>query len=583
MEEEYIDELESDNSVNIPQQNNYNFSNKLQKNNFVNRFNNRKGNKAQTAELNDKKNEARTNFVNAKKDYRKQKNAAKFSNDNHNLEKAKLNKKNAKTEYNKTKSNLKTDRLNKLKAANYARKNPLEATKALVKNKLKNTLKSFIMKNPTVVIFLVSGIFILFLLLITAMGLLNGKQHSSAQSANLNGSGYVMVDSEGNVIEGNILEFIARWEGGLHLCTTSSGKPGYKAYDGADGTITVGSGLSNHFFSGTDTAKYIISNNLTEDLRKSGSTFYVNEGDCVNKNNLEKLFIFAGEDKYRKPLINAMSKYNVKLEKHQIDALTSFNYQHGAGDSELLIKKYKEEGYEGLWSFFLKYDGADNKPGVKKRRKGEFALFVTGDYTDRGLFDSRTLPIPNYEYYDSEGVMAREAKKVYHGNYSDGNDEFMFPLEINPDSKPLCTSPKSPKRVNPIDGKVYSHDGLDLDASPPPNVLAAKSGKVLRTKKSCVYKSKNGRDPGCNVVIDHGDGMETKYYHLKKGTVTVSAGDNVEQGQILGIMGATGTSTGEHLHFEILKNGIPVDPYDYLDLKSIVTSGSYHNCKYHGK
>lgn len=65
---------------------------------------------------------------------------------------------------------------------------------------------------------------------------------------------------------------------------------------------------------------------------------------------------------------------------------------------------------------------------------------------------------------------------------------------------------------------------------------------------------------GTHVEIDHGDGLVSRYLHMEKGSLKVKNGDAVKCGTVLGYMGKTGRATGEHLHFEVLQNGNPIDP-----------------------
>ncbi len=64
------------------------------------------------------------------------------------------------------------------------------------------------------------------------------------------------------------------------------------------------------------------------------------------------------------------------------------------------------------------------------------------------------------------------------------------------------------------------------------------------------------------VEINHGDGVVTRYAHNQKNDV--KAGDMVQRGQVIAALGSTGRSTGPHLHFEVYKNGRPVDPSSYI-------------------
>ena len=67
------------------------------------------------------------------------------------------------------------------------------------------------------------------------------------------------------------------------------------------------------------------------------------------------------------------------------------------------------------------------------------------------------------------------------------------------------------------------------------------------------------------VTIDHGNGLVTKYMHHDK--VYVKPGDRVEKGQQIGLSGTTGNSTGNHLHFQVEKDGVAIDPLLYLDIQ----------------
>ena len=68
---------------------------------------------------------------------------------------------------------------------------------------------------------------------------------------------------------------------------------------------------------------------------------------------------------------------------------------------------------------------------------------------------------------------------------------------------------------------------------------------------------------GIHLLIDHGNGYRTLYAHMSAAHVGV--GDAVEQGQVIELVGSTGTSTNPHLHFEIRANGSPIDPLPFFD------------------
>lgn len=111
-------------------------------------------------------------------------------------------------------------------------------------------------------------------------------------------------------------------------------------------------------------------------------------------------------------------------------------------------------------------------------------------------------------------------------------------------------------RIHPISGVNKLHGGMDFGGGGP--IVAAQSGTVSVAQYSSSW--------GWYVKIDHGNGLATLYAHMVQGSLRVSAGQQVSQGQQLGTMGTTGASTGVHLHFETYQNGVRVNPAPYLGM-----------------
>jgi hypothetical protein len=112
-------------------------------------------------------------------------------------------------------------------------------------------------------------------------------------------------------------------------------------------------------------------------------------------------------------------------------------------------------------------------------------------------------------------------------------------------------------RIHPITGRLQHHDGIDI-ATPTifgADIVAVASGRVT-------YSDWNG-GYGNYIRIEHGDGITTHYAHCN--TLLVPWGTQVTQGQRIATVGTTGSSTGPHLHFEVRKNGTPIDPIEYLN------------------
>ncbi|MBR5060260.1 MAG: M23 family metallopeptidase [Clostridia bacterium] len=102
------------------------------------------------------------------------------------------------------------------------------------------------------------------------------------------------------------------------------------------------------------------------------------------------------------------------------------------------------------------------------------------------------------------------------------------------------------------------HKGLDIFNKSAPSIRAAAYGKVVET---CTVDT--GAGLGKFVKIDHGNGYQTVYGHMS--SVSVSVGQTVEKGQVIGVMGKTGAATGTHLHIEMYLNGSLIDPISFFD------------------
>ena len=111
-------------------------------------------------------------------------------------------------------------------------------------------------------------------------------------------------------------------------------------------------------------------------------------------------------------------------------------------------------------------------------------------------------------------------------------------------------------RIHPITGQPQHHTGIDIPAPAWTDILAAKSGVVTTSTYNSSY--------GNYVVVSHSDGTSTLYAHMvQRG---VSKGEVVSQGQTIGYVGTTGSSTGNHLHLEVRVNGTRVDPTQYFSV-----------------
>ncbi len=109
-------------------------------------------------------------------------------------------------------------------------------------------------------------------------------------------------------------------------------------------------------------------------------------------------------------------------------------------------------------------------------------------------------------------------------------------------------------RIDPITGQPAWHAGVDFAGSQGSDVLAVASGVVVFADRRDGY--------GKLVEISHGKGISTRYGHHEK--LLVKAGEIVKKGDVIGLMGSSGRSTGPHVHFEVLRNGRTIDPTRFI-------------------
>lgn len=109
-------------------------------------------------------------------------------------------------------------------------------------------------------------------------------------------------------------------------------------------------------------------------------------------------------------------------------------------------------------------------------------------------------------------------------------------------------------RADPWDGAKEHHAGIDIGVAFGSAVKAPADGTVLLAGPRGEY--------GNSVTLDHGNDVRSLYGHLSR--VLVKSGDHVEKGQVIGLVGSTGRSTGPHLHYEVQVKGRPVNPRSFL-------------------
>lgn len=182
-----------------------------------------------------------------------------------------------------------------------------------------------------------------------------------------------------------------------------------------------------------------------------------------------------------------------------------------------------------------------------------YGSVYTRENAEYTLDNSTAYYEANEETFELRGVdpmkdFAEKVSGIYSAASITGNGQFTHPC---PGS---TVTSHFGGREDPIYGGGEFHNGIDFGASYGASTYAADDGVV----EIAGFSSSAGNW----IVIDHGNGLKTKYMHHSR--ILVSQGQTVTKGQKIGEVGSTGNSTGNHLHFQVELNGTPVNPENYL-------------------
>ena len=200
---------------------------------------------------------------------------------------------------------------------------------------------------------------------------------------------------------------------------------------------------------------------------------------------------------------------------------------------------------------------------------GERLIVASG--MERGEFDfSQDSPVGGIDDSYSDSVSVKELVQdfdQFQVQLEDKHQKLLFLEElflseavenrVVPSMKPLnggWISARYGNRRDPFNGSKKFHHGIDFAGKAGSEIYAVAAGVVSRSEKAGGY--------GNLVEINHGNGYVSRYAHNKKNIV--AAGDIVEKGQLVALLGSTGRSTGPHLHFEVIREGKKVNPKKYL-------------------
>lgn len=203
-------------------------------------------------------------------------------------------------------------------------------------------------------------------------------------------------------------------------------------------------------------------------------------------------------------------------------------------------------------------------PLTKKARKGDhFSVLVDVDRL-QGSDKAYSVKLMGFDYQGKQIQVA--AARFDDDRFYTPNGKSLLPSfwRYPFHHHYRISSPFNLHRVHPVTGRIEPHYGTDFAMPVGTPVDSPADGVVRRIVR-------HNRFAGNYVVIDHGDGYSTRYLHLSK--IKVHPGETVHQGEVIGLSGNTGRTTGPHLHYEVRINGRPVNAMKV----SLPTKGRLHH------
>lgn len=243
---------------------------------------------------------------------------------------------------------------------------------------------------------------------------------------------------------------------------------------------------------------------------------------------------------------------------------------------------------DGFYRYLINSDYLDKKDKVF----GEFKAYGTSHNLPQDLssWPEEDLKAVREEIVDEIKEIVEEYMKENGGGgtyIAKSGSSYWWPIgskEATPNEDGILFAAGPPEfthinshygmRVHPVNGTKKLHNGIDLKGSfGTTYIIASLGGTVIDTNNTCVsYSDRNNKAQlscgggfGNYVKIQDNKGNINIYAHLYRDSLTVSKGDKVSQGQVLGRIGSSGSSTGPHLHFTMIVNGAAVNPIDYID------------------
>lgn len=162
---------------------------------------------------------------------------------------------------------------------------------------------------------------------------------------------------------------------------------------------------------------------------------------------------------------------------------------------------------------------------------------------------------------DNSGGPFVPAEERPHEDLMKKVDDYLRTIQFMPLGKPVngAITSKFGNRTDPVNKKKGFHEGVDIRSNHGKKIRATAAGVVVKAFINAGY--------GNYVEIDHGNGYRTVFAHMQK--YLVKKGDSIKRGQIIGLVGSSGRSTGPHLHYEIRLNKKPINPQKFMKVADL--------------
>lgn len=321
----------------------------------------------------------------------------------------------------------------------------------------------------------------------------------------------------------------------------------------------------------------------------------IEKGVSDFKKRLRAMYL-AGDESYTSVLLNANDFYDVLMrmelvkrvadhDNKLIDDLITKKNEYEAAQKELDEQQAEyDKQYEELTSQKSQLDDLYNESrdakaelqAQKEKLEEQNAAYIE----ERKQFEQDLSGILKSSYGDSSDETMREAAELAANSALESLHTYYAELK---DADGEIPEDECQYEFGwPVPGHYYVssgvgarwgtyHTGLDITGDKGTDIHASESGTVIRINTTCTHDYGKEKSCGCGngygnyIIIDHGNEFITLYGHLT--SVDVQVGDKVKKGDVIGHMGSTGFSTGDHLHFEIRYQGYYLNPAAYVTIQ----------------